>query len=162
MIKKYNLTPPAAARVHAIVSGAIYTATTAVYDEKYHYLRPRPTDLDPSLELPHGFAVPPHPAYPSGHSASAEAANTVLSYIFPHEAATFENMSREASLSRMKAGIHFKSDRSLRRRQCTETARIRNQFVGNDVKGLFYIKQEELGWQLIWVRMKYWICTRYF
>lgn len=110
MVKKYNLSPPAAARVHAIVASAIYTASTAVYDEKYRYLRPRPTDLDPTLLLPEGFKVPPHPAYPSGHSATAEAANTVLSFIFPREATVFNKMSSEASLSRLKAGIHFQSD----------------------------------------------------
>ncbi|GGG02855.1 phosphatase PAP2 family protein [Paenibacillus abyssi] len=110
MIKKYKLTPPAAARVHAAVANAIYTASTAVYEAKYHYLRPRPTDLDPTLELPEGFKVPPHPSYPSGHSATAEAASTMLSYIFPHESAAFEKMSSDASISRMKAGIHFRSD----------------------------------------------------
>ncbi|MBP1153874.1 MULTISPECIES: phosphatase PAP2 family protein [unclassified Paenibacillus] len=110
MVKKYNLSPPAAARVHTVVSGAIYTASTAVYNEKYRYLRPRPTDLDPTLQLPEGFKVPPHPAYPSGHSATAKAASTVLSYMFPHEKDVFEKMAADASISRLKAGIHFKSD----------------------------------------------------
>ena len=52
LIHKYGLMGPESARVHAVVNGAIYTGLTATYEAKYHYLRPRPTDLDLSIKLP--------------------------------------------------------------------------------------------------------------
>jgi hypothetical protein len=110
MIKKYKLSQPAAVRVHALLAGALHTTVVATFQVKYQYLRPRPTDLDPSLSLPSGFGVPPHPSYPSGHSALSGAAKTILSGIFPNDAATFQAMASQAGMSRLKAGIHFRSD----------------------------------------------------
>ncbi|WP_139487884.1 phosphatase PAP2 family protein [Brevibacillus dissolubilis] len=110
MLKKYQLAPPEAARIHQIVSGAIYTASVAAFDEKYHYLRPRPTHLDPNLTLIDNFTVPAHPAYPSAHATTGWAASTVLSYIFPDEKEIFIAMSKEADLSRKLAGVHYESD----------------------------------------------------
>jgi hypothetical protein len=110
MIAKYKLSQPAAVRVHALLAGALHTTVVATFRVKYQYLRPRPTDLDSSLPLPSGFEVPPHPSYPSGHSALSGAAKTILSEIFPNDAATFQAMAREAGMSRLKAGIHFRSD----------------------------------------------------
>ncbi len=49
VLGKYGLAPPEAAKVHQVVSGAIYTATIAAFNQKYLYLRPRPTDLDPDI-----------------------------------------------------------------------------------------------------------------
>jgi PAP2 superfamily len=110
MIAKYELSQPAAVRVHALLAGALHTTAVATFQVKYKYLRPRPTDLDPSIQLPSGFNVPPHPSYPSGHSALSGAAKTILSGIFPNDAATFQAMASEAGMSRLKAGIHFRSD----------------------------------------------------
>lgn len=110
MIGKYKLSHPAAVRVHALLSGAMHTTAVATFAVKYQHLRPRPTDLDSSLSLPSGFNVPAHPSYPSGHSALSGAARTVLASVFPNEAATFEAMAGEAGMSRLKAGIHFRSD----------------------------------------------------
>jgi hypothetical protein len=110
MIAKYKLSHPAAVRVHALLAGAMDTTAVATFRVKYQYLRPRPTDLDPSLSLPSGFAVPAHPSYPSGHSALSGAAKVILSEIFPNDAATFQAMAREAGMSRLKAGIHFRTD----------------------------------------------------
>ncbi|SDC54890.1 PAP2 superfamily protein [Cupriavidus sp. YR651] len=110
MIEKYKLSHPAAVRVHALLAGALHTTVVATFRAKYQHLRPRPTDLDASLPLPSGFGVPPHPSYPSGHSALSGAAKTILSEIFPNDAATFQAMANEAGMSRLKAGIHFRTD----------------------------------------------------
>ncbi|MFB3160054.1 phosphatase PAP2 family protein [Neobacillus sp. 179-J 1A1 HS] len=110
ILKKYTLAPPEAAKVHHIVSGTIYTASVAAFHEKYRYLRPRPTHLDPNLQLIENFSVPAHPAYPSAHATTGWAACTILSYIFPDEKETFIAMVNESDLSRKLAGVHFESD----------------------------------------------------
>ena len=107
---KYGLMGPESARVHAVVNGAIYTGLTATYEAKYHYLRPRPTDLDPSIKLPEGMMVPPHPSYPSGHSTTAWTSAYILSYFFPNEKVHLEETAEKVALSRELMGIHFKSD----------------------------------------------------
>ncbi|PLT32013.1 phosphatase PAP2 family protein [Bacillus sp. V5-8f] len=110
LIHKYGLMGPESARVHAVVSGATYTSLTAIYQAKYKYLRPRPTDLDPSIKLPEGMMVPPHPSYPSGHTATAWTAAYILSYYFPNEKAHLEETAEKVALSREQMGIHFRSD----------------------------------------------------
>ncbi|OLN22146.1 hypothetical protein BTO30_11265 [Domibacillus antri] len=110
LIHKYGLMGPESSHVHAVVSGAIYTSLTAAYQAKYEYLRPRPTDLDPSIQLPEGMMVPPHPSYPSGHTATAWSAAYMLSYFFPNEKAQLEETAEKVALSREQMGIHFKSD----------------------------------------------------
>lgn len=125
MVKKYNLTPPESARVHQIVSGAIYTASVAAFDEKYLYLRPRPTHLDPKLQLIDDFMFPAHPAYPSAHATTGWAASTVLSYLFPNEKETFIAMVNESDLSRKLAGVHYESD--------NEAGRGLGKQIANDI-----------------------------
>ncbi|WP_240689062.1 phosphatase PAP2 family protein [Ammoniphilus sp. YIM 78166] len=110
LIEKYKLSGPESARVHAVVSGAIYTSLTATFDVKYEHLRPRPTDLDPSISLPENFNVPAHPAYPSGHTSTAWAAAYILSHFFPNEKEMLEDAAEEVAFSREQAGIHFNSD----------------------------------------------------
>lgn len=110
LIQRYNLAIPEAARVHAILSGAIYTSSTATWGEKYKYLRKRPTDLNPSIALVEGVPVPSHPAYPNGHAATAWTAAYILSYIFPNEKEMLEQTAEDAAYSRMLAGVHFRSD----------------------------------------------------
>jgi hypothetical protein len=106
--RRYKLPPPAGARIHATLSTAIYHALIACWQEKWIYLRPRPTDLDPTL--PTAVPVPRHPSYPSGHSTVAGAARTILSHFFPEEAKRWEAMAQEAGTARLKMGIHYRSD----------------------------------------------------
>jgi membrane-associated phospholipid phosphatase len=54
--------------------------------------------------------IPNFPAYVSGHSTFSGAAATVLSHIVPERATAYDEMAREASLSRMLAGIHYRAD----------------------------------------------------
>lgn len=110
LIIKYNLSIPEAARLHAIVNGAIYTTTTAAWGQKYEYLRKRPTELEPSIKLVEDVPVPSHPAYPNSHASTAWTVAYILSYIFPNEREMLEGTSEEATYSRMLAGVHFRSD----------------------------------------------------
>ncbi|MBA9029026.1 hypothetical protein HNP81_004348 [Peribacillus huizhouensis] len=101
---------PKSARVHAVVSGATYTSLTAVFQAKYQYLCPKPTDLDLTIKIPEGMMVPPHPSYPSGHTATAWTAAYILSYFFPNEKTHIDETAEKVALSREQMGIHFKSD----------------------------------------------------
>lgn len=105
----YGLTPPAGARLHRLMCGAVYDAMIACWRNKWAYLRPRPTDLDPQVDVS-VIPVPQHPAYPSGHSAVAGAAATVLSLLFPDEHERCNALAEESGWARIKAGIHFRSD----------------------------------------------------
>jgi PAP2 superfamily protein len=56
------------------------------------------------------FPAPNHPSYPAAHGCGDGAAEAVLSYLFPRDAAYFKVRAEEGALSRIWAGIHFRSD----------------------------------------------------
>jgi membrane-associated phospholipid phosphatase len=95
-------------RVQAYVALAMYDATVAAWDSKYHYNRQRPSEMDNRVtpELP----VPASPSYPSEHAATAQAAAAVLAHFLPAEAQTFQSMAEEAGMSRVRAGLQYPSD----------------------------------------------------
>ena len=125
LVGKYGLMGTEGARVHAVLNGAIYTGSTATYQAKYQYLRPRPTDLDPTIQLPEGMSVPAHPSYPSGHSTTAWVSAYILSYFFPNEKAELEELAASVALTREQMGIHFKSD--------NEASKKLAQDIANDI-----------------------------
>lgn len=97
-------------RVYTYVALAMYDATIATWESKYHYKRPRPSAMDRSLKptLP----VPDSPSYPSEHAAAAQAAATVLAHFLPAEAQSFQTMAEQAGWSRVRAGLQYPSDYS--------------------------------------------------
>jgi membrane-associated phospholipid phosphatase len=99
---------PYAHRVYTYVALAIYDATIATWESKYHYKRDRPGAHGRPLttELP----TPDSPSYPSEHAAAAQAAADVLAYFFPDEAATYQQMAEDAGWSRVLAGVQYPSD----------------------------------------------------
>lgn len=107
MCRTYRLSAPAAVRVLALLSDAVNTALIACWNNKYLYLRPRPTMLDPTLS---SLGVPDHPSYPAGHPAVAGAASRILKQFFPQDADRFQAMAMDVNLFRLQAGAHFLSD----------------------------------------------------
>ena len=97
-----------AARAFALLNMAMQDAAIACWDAKYAYFNPRPSQLDRSIRTAVG--LPNFPSYVSGHSTFSAAAAEVLSYLFPKSAAAFEADRDEASISRLYAGIHYRSD----------------------------------------------------
>jgi membrane-associated phospholipid phosphatase len=95
-------------RVYTYVALAMYDATIATWESKYHYQRQRPSELDHNL--PTALPVPNSPSYPSEHAATAQAAAAVLAYFLPAEANTFQAMAEEAGWSRVAAGLQYPSD----------------------------------------------------
>jgi len=95
-------------RVYAYVAQAMYDATVAAWESKYFYNRSRPSELDHNL--PTTVTVPESPSYPSEHAAAAQAAATVLAYLLPAEAQSFQSMAEQAGWSRVLAGVQYPSD----------------------------------------------------
>lgn len=75
---------------------------------KRHYDRLRPYQVDGTIK-PIG-KVPHDASYPSGHTSSAYAAATVMSFLWPARAYEFNWWARQVGISRMHAGMHFPSD----------------------------------------------------
>ena len=65
-------------------------------------------------EFDPGFApvlvTPGFPSYVSGHATISAAAAAVLGHFWPAQAARFDGLAREAAMSRLWGGIHFRSD----------------------------------------------------
>jgi membrane-associated phospholipid phosphatase len=101
-------TTPYAQRVYQYVALAMYDATIAAWESKYYYNRARPSEL--AHHLPTALSVPNSPSYPSEHSATAQAAATVLAHLLPADAASFQAMAEEAGWSRVLAGLQYPSD----------------------------------------------------
>jgi PAP2 superfamily len=100
--------PPRAARAYLLPNVALFDSSISCFEAKYTYWAARPFQLDPDLKPL--FATPNHPSYPSAHSCMTGAAALVLSELFPAEAANLIAIEKEASESRIWAGIHFRSD----------------------------------------------------
>jgi membrane-associated phospholipid phosphatase len=98
----------AATRTFALTNAAQMDALIGCFEAKYTYWRIRPPQADAGIVTT--FAVPNHPSYPSAHSCHSAAAATVLASIFPDRTAELNGLVMDAGLSRMYAGIHYRSD----------------------------------------------------
>jgi PAP2 superfamily len=96
------------ARNLALLNTAMMDAAVSCWYTKSYYYVPRPSQMDNSIKTLTG--LPNFPAYTSGHSTFSGAASTVLSYLFPEGASTFQAQADEASKSRLYGGIHYKMD----------------------------------------------------
>lgn len=96
------------ARNMALLNMTLMDAAIVCWEAKMYYFNPRPSQMNPKIKTLTG--VPNFPAYISGHSTFSGAAATILSHIVPERASAYDAMAKEASLSRMLAGIHFRAD----------------------------------------------------
>jgi len=96
------------ARNMALLNMAIMDAGVVCWDTKNFYYGPRPMQVDPRIKT--GIGLPNFPGYISGHSTFSGAAATVLGYILPSRAQAYDDMAKEASVSRMYGAIHFRTD----------------------------------------------------
>jgi hypothetical protein len=92
----------------ALVLVANFDSFVSCFEAKYHYLAPRPFQIDPTVDML--FPAPNHPSYPAAHGCGDGASEVVLTYLFPHDAAFFRERAQEGAMSRLWAGIHFRSD----------------------------------------------------
>jgi hypothetical protein len=103
-----NMSEVRCARNLALLNTALMDAAIACWDAKYFYFNPRPFQMDNRIKTVVG--LPNFPSYTSGHSTFSGAAATVLGYIVPGRATAYQEMAREASVSRMYGAIHYRSD----------------------------------------------------
>ena len=96
------------ARNMALLNMAMMDAAIVCWDAKYVYFNPRPPQMNNTIKTVTG--LPNFPSYTSGHSTFSAAAATILGHIIPSRATEYTNMAQEASLSRMYAAIHYRSD----------------------------------------------------
>ena len=108
---KQNYSEVRWARNMALLNMALMDAGIVCWDTKYFYFNPRPTQMNPAIKTLTG--IPNFPSYISGHSTFSGAAATVLAHIVPENADKYQAMAQEASLSRILAGIHYRSDCSV-------------------------------------------------
>jgi hypothetical protein len=138
--ENHNLTTAQNARLFATLNLALADSVIAFYDAKYTYnfwrpvtaVRAADTDGNPATLadpnwLPEVGKTTPDPAYPGAHAVISAAAATVLNSFFlshrfnfsvtsevmPGVERSFKNFSaasEEATLSRIFAGVHFRSD----------------------------------------------------
>lgn len=106
--QQWDSNPPRAERVYALMSVAKLDAGIACFDSKYTYWAIRPSQLDP--EVKPLFPPPAHPSYPAFHGCNSEATAAILAYLFPADGKESEAQAENAALSRIWAGIHFRSD----------------------------------------------------
>lgn len=107
-LNKRGVPAPMGLRDLALIHAAIYDATVAAWDGKITYLRVRPSHVEPALETV--IENPLIPSYPSEYAATAGAAAAVLAWLFPDEAAVFEEQAQQAVQSRLLAGVEYPSD----------------------------------------------------
>ena len=96
------------ARNMALLNMSLMDAAIVCWDVKYFYFNPRPTQLDPNIKTSTG--IPNFPSYISGHSTFSGAAATILSHIVPSQAEKYQSQAKEASMSRIYGGLHYRSD----------------------------------------------------
>lgn len=106
--QKLDDNPPRAERIYALMSVSRHDSGIACYDSKYAYWAARPSMVDPTVPIL--FPPPPHPSYPAAHACNSTAIATVLAYLFPEDGAAILAAADEAAMSRIWAGIHFRSD----------------------------------------------------
>ncbi|MES1214717.1 MAG: vanadium-dependent haloperoxidase, partial [Bacteroidota bacterium] len=105
---KQNFSEVRWARNLALLNMAEMDAAIACWDAKFIYFNPRPTQADPRIKTLTG--LPNFPSYISGHSTFSAAAATILGHIIPSRATAYNEMMKEASLSRLYGAIHYRSD----------------------------------------------------
>ena len=151
---EHNLTTAQSARVFALLNLAIADSVIAFYDAKYIYnfwrpvtaIRAADTDNNPETLvdpnwLPEVGNTTPDPSYPGAHAVISAAGATVLisffekdhfdfnvtSEVLPGVERSFERFSaaaKEATLSRIFAGVHFRFDLTTGQRLGREVAHL--------------------------------------
>jgi hypothetical protein len=108
LAQKSGLGEVRSARVFALLNIGMMDAGIACWDTKYHYWLIRPPQADSSINTPVG--LPNFPSYPSAHATFSGAGAEVLGYLFPSDKEALLAKAKEASMSRIYGGIHYRFD----------------------------------------------------
>lgn len=106
--------PPRAARAYALMSMTWHDAMVACFEAKYHWWRIRPFQAqlaaDPAHPLQTLFPTPNHPSYPAAHGVGSGSIAAMEAHLFPRYAAVINDRADSNGLSRLWAGIHYRTD----------------------------------------------------
>lgn len=105
LIVKHRRSELEAARILAYANTASFDAIVGCFYTKFHYWYIRPSQADAGITTPVG--LPNHPSYPSAHSCETGAFEVVLGDAFPSERSMLAELSAEANVSRIYAGLHY-------------------------------------------------------
>lgn len=110
-----GLNTPQAVRATTLIAIALADAGISAWDAKYTYWNPRPINAIRDLGIDPNWTplltnTPRFPAYPSGSAGYAGAAQAVMTYLFPQDAAKFEQRAKDQAMSRLLGGIHWRYD----------------------------------------------------
>jgi membrane-associated phospholipid phosphatase len=108
VILRRHLSEPEAARALMYLNMALSDATIACWDAKLTYWSPRPSEVDSTLDI--SIPLPDFPAYPSAHATLFATGAMVLGHLVPAEQAALDSLAREATASRVWAGVHYPFD----------------------------------------------------
>ena len=108
LLERYHVDDLESARILAYANAASFDALIGCFETKFVYWYVRPTQADPTITLATG--LPNHPSYPSAHSCSAGAFQSVLADAFPQEREALAAMAEESRLSRELGGLHYSFD----------------------------------------------------
>ncbi|AEB76036.1 phosphatase PAP2 family protein [Clostridium botulinum] len=108
LLKSYRVSTMDSARILSIMGNAFNDSMALTYYFKYKFQIPRPVQVDPTLNTYLKSSY--DPSYPVGHAVIAGMTSTVLSYFFPDEIEQLNNTAKEASMSKVYAGIHYPID----------------------------------------------------
>lgn len=112
MLQARNYSAEDSVTLLATLNVAMHNSFIACWRAKFTYYTARPAQWVATFDKawrPY-LRTPRFPAYPSGHSTVSGTAAEILSAYFPEETATFQQMAKEASYSRIVAGIHWLVD----------------------------------------------------
>lgn len=113
-IRDQRYTPEQAIAVLAPLNVAMHNSFIACWRDKFDYYTLRPDQWVRTFDKkwrPY-LRTPRFPAYPSGHATVSGTAAAVLSAFFPAQTSFFQAEAKEASYSRIIAGIHWFVDGS--------------------------------------------------
>lgn len=127
LIGQYKLSSVDASHVFATINMAMMDAGIGCWDAKYYYLVVRPWQANSEIDGLVGY--PNHPSYPSGHSCFSSAGAEVLSLFFPKEKEHLYEMAKEASMSRLYGGIHYRFDLDAGLELGKHAGELANQFA---------------------------------
>lgn len=105
---KEGLLDPANYKTTELLTMIDVDHTYFILERKMHFKRPRPSQLDPTLELV--IDNPQHAAYPSGHASQTYMVALVLSEFDPENADKYKQFAIDIAHRREIAGLHYPSD----------------------------------------------------
>ncbi|MGH2840483.1 MAG: vanadium-dependent haloperoxidase, partial [Solirubrobacteraceae bacterium] len=138
-VPEQRLSIPRQTRVFALLNAAMDDAGIASWDAKFAYWSPRPENAIRDLGLDRSWEpyldTPFFPSYVSGHSTYSGAAGEVLAYLFPADAKLWQAKAREAGISRLYGGIHYRSDNVVGLRMGRDIGRLAARRAQRDGAG---------------------------